>query len=543
MIHFRPTLADDRLCRVLTAFLLALAMFAAEHACFAESPSTILVVAAEAFRDPMAPWTHHRTSQGYVVRWVDPRPTAVATTEAIRDASRGKADVESGESDADSVCAILLVGTAPPIGRSDDAEGLEVATHYQPTTITRQFGSTPTMATDAPYSDLDADGEADVPVGRLPARNPESLGVMIEKVLANDRGKDFGLWRRRVELVGGLGGFGPLIDTAIESVTRSIVTTSLPTDVCTGVLYASPGHPFMPSDSFGDAMRRRYADGCRFWVYAGHGLPEKLDDVPRASDVSDAGHPILTSANAVTLSHSNATPPIAVMLACFTAAFDIDRPSIAESMMAAPGGPSSVLAGTRVTMPYGNASWTLRLIDAVYDRRCETLGEAFFIAQQQLRDETHRLEGVTGSMVDGLAAMFASRRDAPMAERREHASLFQLLGDPTMSLHPPRTIPIKMPRGVDHETAVAIEMTSPLSGNMTLIFQTTPGHNPEEPNRVVVSSESFAVEAGRPIRRSMTPPPGHSGWLRVIAHVEGSDGWAVGGDQVNIRPAASPNAR
>src|SRR6056297_2217119 len=105
-------------------------------------------------------------------------------------------------------------------------------------------------------------------VGRLPVDDPQQLARLVERILAYEQSDDFGPWRNQVQLVGGVGGFGPLIDTAIESVTRTLVTSVLPSSIRTHVSYASPGHRFCPDcDSFTDAIVSNYARGSRFWVY------------------------------------------------------------------------------------------------------------------------------------------------------------------------------------------------------------------------------------------------------------------------------------
>ncbi len=49
---------------------------------------------------------------------------------------------------------------------------------------------------------------------------------------------------------------------------------------------------------------------------------------------------------------SSGAAPIAIMLACYTAAFDQPQDCLAEQMLKAEGGPVAVYGGSRVTMPY-----------------------------------------------------------------------------------------------------------------------------------------------------------------------------------------------
>ena len=105
------------------------------------------------------------------------------------------------------------------------------------------------------------------------------------RLIARESSSDFPDWRAEVQLVGGVGGFGYLADRTIESVARTIVTGVLPGEVRTHVLYASPGHRFYPiNQSFTDAVLEEFSQGCRFWVYAGHGQVTELDRVPASRD-------------------------------------------------------------------------------------------------------------------------------------------------------------------------------------------------------------------------------------------------------------------
>ncbi len=276
-------------------------------------------------------------------------------------------------------------------------------------------------------------------VGRLPVDTPEQLETLIARIKAQEASVDFGSWRSEVQLVGGVGGFGAMADHAIESVTRTIVTSVLPAETRTCVCYASPGHLFFPtSATFTEAVLDRYQRGARFWVYAGHGQITQLDRVPGTVD----GIPVLDQRSVKRLSRPPGGAPIAVMLACYTGALDAAEDSIAEEMLLCDGGPIAVVAGSRVTMPYGNTTAAVGLIDGVFKQRLPRLGDAWLSALTQMHQEVSGDTSATRIMIDALATVVSPPGTNLVDERREHMMLYNLLGDPTLRLQHPEELEI-----------------------------------------------------------------------------------------------------
>src|SRR6056297_3759667 len=215
-----------------------------------------VVVCPRPFRAALQPWLEHRREEGLTLIVIDSQPTAAGLQQAIR----RQAD--------DSTRYVVLIGDAPPMGVPCN-EASQVPIHYAPTKVTRLWGSTPTLSSDLPYGAFDQDQVPEAVVGRLPVDRADQLTMLIDRIIARDACRDYGNWRGNVQLVGGVGGFGALVDKTIESVTRTILTNLLPAETRTSVIYASPGHPFFPRErSFTEAVLDRYRSGSRFWVYA-----------------------------------------------------------------------------------------------------------------------------------------------------------------------------------------------------------------------------------------------------------------------------------
>lgn len=499
---------------------------------------SVLVVCPTQFRDAIREWIQYRTEQGIQVRVIDSSPSASELANKIR--------AHAVPSDR----YILLVGDAPVIGTATDPSK-QVPMHYVATTVSAKFGSTPTMATDYPYSDIDGDGRSDVAVGRLPVDTPDQLRGLIRRIKGYESSRDFSLWRERVQLVGGVGGFGMLADAAIESVTRMMVTASLPISVRTSVAYGSPGHLFYPQKRFTESVADRYTQGCRFWVYAGHGMVDQLDRVPRGP----TGIPVLDGDSISKLKCDPKNAPIAILLCCFTGAIDAGVDSFSEQLLMHDCGPIAVIAGNRVTMPYGNASLTLGLIDSIYGqgtgtdaagtlRPADRLGKAWLDAIRKMETDDSGDQSQLRTMLDAVATLVSPAGTKLSDERSEHAALYALLGDPLLKLHPPAAVKIETETGFDFGDPVNVTVTSPIDGECVVMLdhplgETRPalkGKPRVDPNEVTLAQITARVEAGKTTTFSIPLEDQRSGVIAIRVHIAGDETWAAGGGQTFIRP-------
>ncbi len=371
---------------------------------------------------------------------------------------------------------------------------------------------------------------------------------MIRRIKGYEASDDFSLWRQRVQLVGGVGGFGMLADATIESVTRMMVTASLPTSVRTSVAYGSPGHQFYPRKRFTESIVDRYTQGCRFWVYAGHGMVDRLDNVPSGP----TGIPVLDQDSVGKLQCDPANARIAVLLCCFTGAIDAGTDSFAERMLLHECGPIIVIAGNRVTMPYGNASLTLGLIDSVYGqgthsgRPADRIGTAWLSVMRRMQMEEDSEKDQLRTMIDAVATLVSPSGTKLADERSEHAALYALLGDPLLKLHPPATVTVRTETGFDFGAPVHVTVTSPIDGECVVMLdhplgekiQSKPGQA-ADPNEVTLARATRRVTAGVEETSSIPLDVDRSGMLAIRIHVAGKETWATGGGQTNVRPPTS----
>ncbi len=481
----------------------------------------VVAVCPDQFRKSLQPWVDHRRDDGLEVCIID----SSENSKQLRQSIARAADEQTRY--------VVLIGDAPAIGMGFCDVSRQVPTHYVAPKVTAHWGSKVPISSDLPMGDLNDDGIPDVVVGRLPVQRTGDLDAIIKRIISYEQSNDFGAWRGDVQLIGGVGGFGMVADAAIESVTRNIVTSVLPAETRTTVCYASPGHVFCPKDvSFTDAVVNRYQRGARFWVYAGHGNVTQLDNVPRTRD----GIPVLDRGSVRRLDRPANGAPIALMLACYTGAIDANEDSIAEQMLLTAGGPVAVFAGSRVTMPYGNATAAVGLINAVYEQKCVRLGDAWFCTLSEMHDDDNAQRSPTRVMIDTLATVISPSGTKLVDERREHMRLYNLLGDPTLQLHQPETVELNVAAGHEVGQPIELKITPPISGELRLTLDRPLGSvTTGDPNNTTVASLTLPVQANEPTVKQIVPAHDVVGPIVIRAILSGSKSWATGAARTILR--------
>ncbi len=491
-----------------------------------------VVVCPTEFRDALVPLVERRTADGLSLRVVDSAASAAAVQRHIGQAAN-----------KEKTRFVILVGDCA-VGRSDGGSDprYEVPTLHQAAGVTAAWGTTPQLPGDTFYGDFDGDGIPDAVVGRIPVDSAKQLSAYIQRIAAYEDSTDFGAWRQRVLLTAGVGGFGFLADAAIESVTRSMITGSLPASTRTHVTYASPTSPFNPGlDRFHEAVLQQYAQGARFWVYAGHGWITELDRVPQ----NQSGRAVLTVNDMDRLRLNGAPPPIALMFACYTGAFDANQDCLAEHMVLADEGPIAVLAGSRVTLPYGNAAVATGLIRAVYEDQSERLGDAWLAALRELATLSKNDPELSKrrAVIDTLAGLISPTAADLPAERREHMQLYNLLGDPTLRLRHPETVTLAIDGKAAQGETIAIRGHSPLPGTLSISLHRAIGSLPagtpadqryQQANQTEITRLEIDVPTAGTFESNLAIPTDAAGTLHIIAQIKNADRYAVGDARILV---------
>lgn len=362
------------------------------------NPPDTLVVCPPALRSALAPWERYRSGQGHVLAVVSPPRTSAELQQLVRTAARNK-----------DLKYLVLIGDV-------DA----VPTGYAKAEVNILWGSEPTIATDQLYGDVDGDQVPDIAVGRIPADSPEELQAVVRKLMRYEQSADGGTWRRQLDVVAGVGGFGVMTDALIEASARSVFQQVVPASHSVRRLKTDP-----------DATCDQISAGAFAWIYLGHGLPTMLDvaATPRGP------RPILATSDIPKL-HCGANSPLAVLIACYTGAIDAGNDSLGEELLLREQGPVAVIAATRVTMPYGNSVFGCELLRAAFRESPGTLGDIWLQAQVQTLAAPKMNDSIRASL-DAVARGVSPAPADLAAERREHVVLYQLLGDPLLRLNFP----------------------------------------------------------------------------------------------------------
>ncbi len=514
----------------------------------ADAPDTLVICAAE-FREALRPWVEFRTAEGHKIVVI---PNAGSTEELRRQIG----EIAKGG----RLRFVVLVGDAPPINGGDAAAQTRcVPVHYAKARVNIDWGSEPEIATDAAYGDLgekcDTEPRPELAVGRLTAATPEQLRQIVAKILAYERSRDFGPWRRQLNVVAGVGGLGPLIDPLIESTTQCLLTQCIPAVYRVSMTYASCRSPYCPDPrQFHAATLERLSEGAWFWVYVGHGYPLGGDFI----EAPGGPYPILFASDAAGL-RARHGPPIALFLSCYAGAIDARRTCLAAEMLRAPGGPVAVVAASRVTMPYATTLLTLGLMRESFGGQCQTLGEAFLHAKQAMLRKPAPDDRLRASL-DAMAAPFSPTPAHLAAERAEHVLLFNLLGDPLLRLRRARPIKLAVAATATAGGSLAVSGSSPVDGRGTvelvlprdrLTFQ-PPARDayPQTSAGLAEFQETYArandhrlASVEVPVREghfdvAIKIPTGAAGRCDVCVAVEGAEDFALGSAEVRI--AARP---
>ncbi|MBC8352654.1 MAG: hypothetical protein H8E66_11730 [Planctomycetes bacterium] len=423
----------------------------------ADPPVDTVVVCPEVFMRTLRPWVEHRAAQGHRLAFVSNEQSG----DAIRDDIRKIAQSEQ-------LRAIVLVGDADP--RADVDSTLRAATtptFHAEAKVNVLWGSEPMIATDNSYADLDGDLLPDIAVGRLSADSPEQLAQIVRKIIAYEKRGPPGVWRRRVNFVAGVGGFGAVADNVIETTTKKVLTEGIPAAYETSMTYGSWRSPFCPDPRhFHQATVDRLNEGSLFWVYIGHGQRRVLDQVRTPNGL----HHIFDTDDVSKIRCTNGSP-IAIFLSCYAGSFDEVRDCLGEEMLRAEDGPVAALCGSRVTMPYAMGVMGHELMDQYFVKQRDTLGDLVMHAKRQMARELtneERVAKATRHLLDSIATVISPAPKLLEEERREHVLMFNLLGDPLLRLDHPDRVTITIADEATAGSTIRVAGTTKIVGPCTI---------------------------------------------------------------------------
>ena len=265
---------------------------------------------------------------------------------------------------------------------------------------------------DTPYADFDGDGIPEIPIGRLPFREPEKVQMYLDRVMDHEASRPVGEFNKKILAFAGEGGFGPEIDGALEMV-AGWVFDEMSYDFDLAMTYAaSTSHYYLPYAEWDAEYNRRYQDGAVLFPYIGHTLGE--------------------------VTCCEQAPPARRAMLTFFSCGDGDYMAVesysclAEEVLIREHGPVASLGATTMSHPYGNAVLPRELGHAIIDLREPTYGKALTVAKY---NAVHRID----SMRETIDATMRSFSDEDLDYLiTTHLTMYNLLGDPAVPLNLPQ---------------------------------------------------------------------------------------------------------
>ena len=507
-----------------------------------ESAYDTVVVCPQPLQAAMRPWFAHRIRQG--------RKIGVISDTAAPDRVRAgiRAAAEGGK-----LTHVLIVGDDHPDRKSNDnLAGITVPSAKIDAKINVRWGSEAHIATDNWYADLDDDLAPDVAIGRITADAPEELATIVGKIIAYENSADYTPWRRRVNFIAGVGGFGMVADSIIDMATKKLITGHIPSGYQTSMTYASLTSPYCPDPrQLPDTAIARHNEGCLFWVYIGHGQRRWLDYMR----VDRSAFPIMNVDHVGEMEAASGSP-IAVFLACYTGAFDEREDCLGEEMLASPKGPVAVVCGSRVTMPYANAVFAQSMLEQCFDHEHATLGELLLHAKRETL--TGKGGGDTRELLDAIATAISPNKEELDVERAEHLALYNLLGDPLLRLHKPQSIEMNVAESATAGEKLEVTGNSDVIGRATIELvcrRDKLTFTPQSRRNFVLTAETASLLtddykrandqrwasheidiSGGKFATSFDIPEECRGHCHVRVYVEGEDDFALGAADVYVQP-------
>jgi hypothetical protein len=484
----------------------------------------VVVVTPKEFEPSLAAWRAHREKRGVAVAVREPGADVGATVREAWEKSGKKLRFVMLVGDVEKVpCALVPRKASEPVATMEPD---------------------PDIATDAPYGDVDGDGVPDLAVGRVPADTPAEAKAYLDRVVAYETDADFGDWRRKLNVVAGTGGFGPVVDGALEALTRNLLGALTPA-VDVTMTYAFTFSAYCPPPAeFADYAVKRWNEGALVVAYVGHGSSRNVDSCRFGKET----YPILGMDQVAQIGALRGAP-VSMFVACSTGHFDGARDCLAEEMLKRPKGPVAVIASSRVSSPYSNGVIAKEMLDVLYRIEAPTAGELLTSVKRRLLDppEGDEMRG----RIEQLGQTYARDPAVRRADREDHVFLYNLLGDPTLAIARPARLDVAAPAEIAPGATLRVTGRAAFDGTATFelirrnepLPKLPPGgkKTPEQfreayeaANRHGVAKVEISVKTGEFVAEIPVPADAAPGDAAVRVFVTGRTACAAGGANLKI---------
>jgi len=286
------------------------------------------------------------------------------------------------------------------------------------------------FASDAAWGDLNGDLVPDVPVGRIPARTPKQVELVVAKILQYEKRQPTAA-DLRLLVWAGSPEYSPAIDAMASKLLLMMLRTNSPRWTAPWIISGDKNHclsgwpPDQPA-----AFTRQIRRGSLMTVLMGHA------DTDRFLSMSHEGKRIWYTADAAEAA-LRAGPPTApmVVFSCNSGNFAGEATCLTESFLFFPGGPVATVGATTESHPLTNYFSGVCLLQQLHGPN-DRIGTVFLRAQRNALTARNFLiepvlRDVEGKLEDEINVAKL---------RRDQALMYALLGDPATRLRLPRPL-------------------------------------------------------------------------------------------------------
>ncbi len=323
---------------------------------------------------------------------------------------------------------LLLVGDVATPGEASAADW-QVGSRTFPLYRWHQ-GQREKFLSDSMWGDLDNDGVPEVPVGRLPARSTDELGLMVKKIIAyEDRS-----WTSddlRLPIWTG----DPMASPAFNHMATGLIVSEmrlrLPRWSEVSLICGDATSPFCgwapdQARTFHRWLRR----GGVFATVGAHGSKYSW------YSVSDHGQGFFYDVRQQGDALQNGEPACPLLVfTCDSGDFAAEGRCVTEVMVLAPGGPVAAVGATTESHPLPNC-FTLRGLEQVLTTSPDRLGDLWL---QSLRSGCQTRDAVLEFLTKDLEGSLEEQIDVTKL-RRDQMRMYALMGDPATRIRIPHKL-------------------------------------------------------------------------------------------------------
>jgi hypothetical protein len=379
-------------------------------------PGRWLVVTAPVLRGELAPLIEHRRAEGFEVTIID--STALLSPIQIRQTNAAplQAYIREWARQTNSPGYVLLVGL--PAG-SDNPEVERNGVPALLGTVERMKD----QLSDYRFAPPAEPGTPQVAIGRFPAQTPNEVSLMVRKTLQLETQKPAADWRRRLIVLAGNPGGGPVAEmvadaTMIQRLQRLHASWEVKAISC-----SAKSRYFVPGNEARAAFLNALEAGGLFTAFMGHSSPSGMWLTGNHYFTRDDWSQVRTPMTGVFFT-----------CGCFALQFRENHDGYGLAAMRAPNGPAAVIGATAESY----AAPGLLAADGLL--KC--LGEPPFPAR--LADYWLAIQaGLSQGAIDEFTFKLYDQADGSKGkvpldtQRLEHLEMWMLLGDPALRIPVP----------------------------------------------------------------------------------------------------------